>query len=88
MSNTEAKRDVVEDGGLKCKVPLLNKVFASCAAGDSGAAKPQTPGVDGPNAAAKLVQEGGIGDGMAAGAGKAIMNRQQQLDAQIAKMGG
>ncbi|QQG35918.1 MAG: hypothetical protein HYS17_10510 [Micavibrio aeruginosavorus] len=83
MSNTESKRDVVEDGGIKCKIPGLSKMFASCSAGE-----PPKPSAGPANKAADLVNDGGIGDGMAAQAGKAIMNRQQQLDAQIAKMGG
>jgi len=32
------KPDVVEDGGLKCRVPVLNKIFASCSSGED--AKP------------------------------------------------
>lgn len=81
------EKDVVADGGIKCSIPGVKALFASCAANNP---KPDTPAPaapNGPNAAAQLVNDGAIGDGMAAGAGKALMNRQSQLEAQMAKAG-
>lgn len=88
MSDTSTGPDVVEDGGIKCSIPVINKLFSACASGEAAASAPKTPNPDAPkNGAEQLVKNGGIGDGMAANAGKALMNRQQQLDAQMKGMG-
>lgn len=81
------KNDVVADGGIKCSIPGLKSLFASCADNSPKPERNTKPEVAAPNAAAKLVNDGGLGDGMAAGAGKTIMDRQAQLENQMNKMG-
>jgi hypothetical protein len=82
------KNDVVADGGIKCSIPGIRSLFASCA---DNSPKPETnakPEVAAPNAAVKqMVNDGGLGDGMAAGAAKALGGREAQLANQMAKMG-
>ncbi|MFN3827011.1 MAG: hypothetical protein ACK4NR_05225 [Micavibrio sp.] len=81
MSDTSVQKDVVEDGGIKCSIPVINKLFAACASGEAAGSAPKTPGLEAPkNDAQALAQNGGLGNGGLDKAATAIMTVQKKRE--------
>lgn len=81
MSDTSVQKDVVEDGGIKCSIPVINRLFAACASGEAAGSAPKTPAPDAPkNAAQELAQNGGLGNGGLDKAADALMNTQRRRE--------